>query len=131
MEDGGKRVDSIAPAAPRLREWDHRQQGRRDEPDTAAHLRHRAQRDPVKRDGVVAARGKRLPANEPHAAVSVATKKGPLVDWETLLTGISRGKTVLEYATNHTIFMQGQPADAVYFLLQGKVKLAVANRFER
>ena len=50
------------------------------------------------------------------------------VDWETLLAGISRGRAVLEYGENHTIFMQGQPADSLYFLLRGKVKLAVASQ---
>ncbi len=49
------------------------------------------------------------------------------VDWKTLLTGISKGKTVLECGANHTIFMQGQPADSVFFLLRGKVKLAVTS----
>jgi CRP-like cAMP-binding protein len=49
-------------------------------------------------------------------------------DWDTLLAGISRGKTVLECVANHTIFMQGQPADSLFFLLRGKVKLAVASR---
>jgi CRP-like cAMP-binding protein len=58
----------------------------------------------------------------------VAKKKGLPVDWETLLTGISSGTTVLEYGTNHSVFAQGQPADAVCFLLQGKVTLAVASR---
>ena len=61
------------------------------------------------------------------AAAVVATKKGLPGDWKTLLTGISKGKTVVKCGGNHTIFMQGQPADSVYFLLQGKVKLAVAS----
>jgi CRP-like cAMP-binding protein len=51
-----------------------------------------------------------------------------LADWDTLLAGISRGKTILECSANHTLFMQGQPADSLFFLLQGKVKLAVASR---
>jgi CRP/FNR family cyclic AMP-dependent transcriptional regulator len=73
--------------------------------------------------------GKRLAAvDEQKAAVVVASKKGLPVDWETLLAGISSGKTVLEYGANDTIFMQGQPADSLYFLLRGKVKLAVASR---
>ena len=33
----------------------------------------------------------------------------------------------MEYGENHTIFMQGQIADSLYFLLRGKVKLAVAS----
>jgi len=50
-----------------------------------------------------------------------------LANWETLLAGISRGKTVCDCGANHTIFMQGQPAEAVLFLLSGKVKLVVAS----
>ena len=72
--------------------------------------------------------GKRLPVDERKAAVVVvATKKGQPVDWETRLTGISKGKTVLDYGENHTVFMQGECADSVYFLLRGKVKLAVTT----
>jgi CRP-like cAMP-binding protein len=33
----------------------------------------------------------------------------------------------LGYGENDTIFMQGQPADSLYFLLQGKVRLVVAT----
>jgi len=37
-------------------------------------------------------------------------------------------KTVLEFGDQHTIFMQGSPADSVYFLMRGKVKLGVATQ---
>lgn len=50
------------------------------------------------------------------------------VDWRTLLAGISTGKTLLDCRPNHTIFVQGEPADSVYFLLRGKVRLAVASQ---
>jgi len=74
----------------------------------------------------------RLPVREPiedhKAAVAVATNPGLPVDWATLLAGVSTGKTVLTYRANRTIFMQGQPADAVYFLLRGKVQLAVTSQ---
>ncbi len=50
------------------------------------------------------------------------------VDWETFLGGISRGKTVLEYGANRNIFMQGDPADAVFYVRQGKVKLSVTSQ---
>jgi CRP/FNR family cyclic AMP-dependent transcriptional regulator len=49
------------------------------------------------------------------------------VEWETVLARIPRGKTVIECGANHTIFMQGAPADSLFFLLRGKVKLAVAS----
>lgn len=35
---------------------------------------------------------------------------------------------MLSYRANDTIFMQGQDADSLYFLLRGKVKLVVASR---
>jgi CRP/FNR family transcriptional regulator, cyclic AMP receptor protein len=52
----------------------------------------------------------------------------PLVDWTVFLAGISRGKSVLEYGANRTIFVQGDPADSVFYLHQGKVKLAVTSQ---
>ena len=57
----------------------------------------------------------------------MAMKQGLPVNWETLLAGMSRGKTVLECGANHTLFMQGQPSDSLFFLLRGKVRLAVAS----
>jgi CRP-like cAMP-binding protein len=56
-----------------------------------------------------------------------ATKEGLPVDWNILLPGTSRGKTVLECGANHTIFSQGQPADSLFFLQRGKVRLAVTS----
>jgi len=54
-------------------------------------------------------------------------KNGQPFDWETLLAGIAKGKTVAAYEGNHTIFAQGQAADAVFFLTRGKAKLVVAS----
>ena len=92
---------------------------------------------------VVGARKKSLPVDKKQTAVVAAIKKGPPVDqrkavivadkkvlpfdWETLLAGISRGKTILEYGANRNIFMQGQPADSLFFLLRGRVKLSVTS----
>jgi CRP-like cAMP-binding protein len=52
----------------------------------------------------------------------------PPIAWDVLLAGITRGKSAVEYGANHTIFVQGQAADSVYFLLRGKVKLSVASQ---
>jgi len=49
----------------------------------------------------------------------------PPMDWEALLTVIAGGKTDLEYGGNRKIFIQGQPADSIFFLLRGKVTLSV------
>ena len=56
----------------------------------------------------------------------VQEQTGP-VDWEALLTGISRGKTVVECGTDRNIFRQGQPADSLFYLRRGKVKLTVIS----
>jgi len=75
-------------------------------------------------------RGTSLPVDGQKAAVvvSIRTKRtGPPTDWETFLTGIARGKALVECGANHVIFMQGEPADSLFFILRGKVKLAVAS----
>ena len=69
---------------------------------------------------------KSLPVDKKNAPVA-ADKKSPTAGWETFLTGISRGKTVLEYRAKCNIFTQGEPADSVFFLGRGKVKLAVIS----
>jgi CRP/FNR family transcriptional regulator, cyclic AMP receptor protein len=75
---------------------------------------------------VVIARRKSLPVDKKNASVA-ADKKRPATGWESFLTRISSGKTVLEYRAKRNIFMQGAPADSVLFLLRGKVKLAVTS----
>src|SRR6266571_28987 len=50
------------------------------------------------------------------------------VDWEALLASIPGGQTITEYGTNRKIFRQGEPANSVFYLRQGKVKLAVTSK---
>ena len=57
----------------------------------------------------------------------VAQTNGQSVDWETLLAGLNGGKSVLEYGVNRNIFMQGDPADSVFYLRRGQVKLSVTS----
>ena len=71
---------------------------------------------------VVRANGKGKPA------LHAANEKAQPVDWVVFLAGITRGKTVLEYGANRTIFAQGDPADSVFYLHHGKVKLAVTSQ---
>src|SRR5580692_9167489 len=54
-------------------------------------------------------------------------KTGP-VNWETILKAITGGSAAVEYGAKRNIFWQGQPADSVYYLRQGKVKLAVTSK---
>jgi CRP/FNR family cyclic AMP-dependent transcriptional regulator len=55
-------------------------------------------------------------------------KKNQSVDWESFLTGVFRGKTVMEYGMNRNIFRQGRPADSLFYLRRGKVKLSVLSK---
>jgi CRP/FNR family transcriptional regulator, cyclic AMP receptor protein len=58
----------------------------------------------------------------------MALKKCQTVDWEALFTGIFRGQTLLECGVSHNIFQQGQPADSLFYIRQGKVKISVISR---
>ena len=60
--------------------------------------------------------------------LAIANGMTQFVDWAAFLTGISRGKTVLEYGANRTIYAQGDPADSVWYLQDGKVKLVVTSQ---
>jgi len=60
-------------------------------------------------------------------AMAVNNKSQP-VDWEGVLAGVSPGKTVIEYGANRHIFWEGDPADSLFFLRQGKVKLTVTSK---
>ena len=55
-------------------------------------------------------------------------KKSPPIDWEASLAGVSRGKTTAEYGPERRIFDQGHPADSLFYLRQGKVKLSVISK---
>ena len=62
------------------------------------------------------------------AALAIGNEKSQPIDWAAFLSGISRGKTVLEYGADRTIFVQGDPADSVFYLHQGEVKLSVTSQ---
>jgi CRP-like cAMP-binding protein len=65
--------------------------------------------------------------NPRRPPVAVAVKKDAR-DWEALLPGTFKGKTVLELGDgSETVFMQGQAADALFFILRGKVRLTVVS----
>jgi CRP/FNR family transcriptional regulator, cyclic AMP receptor protein len=58
----------------------------------------------------------------------MAEKKEKPVDWEALLNGIFRGKTVIECGIDRSVFRQGKPADALFYIRRGKVKLSVLSQ---
>ena len=68
------------------------------------------------------------PKSKDKPAPATANGNTQSVDWAAFLGGISRGKTVLEYGAERTIFAQGDVADSVWFLQHGEVKLAVTSQ---
>ena len=74
------------------------------------------------------ATGKRKsrPVRKQGAAVG-AKINGQSVNWEALLAGLNGGRFVLEFGANRNIFLQGDPADSVFYLRKGKVKLSVIS----
>jgi CRP/FNR family transcriptional regulator, cyclic AMP receptor protein len=58
----------------------------------------------------------------------MANSKSQIVDWEIILSGIFRGKTVMECGKNRDIFQQGRPADSLFYIRRGKVKLTVVSQ---
>jgi len=74
-----------------------------------------------------------------QAEVATALKKGRpeviranetnhFVDWDALLAGINGGKSVLGYSADRIVFRQGDPADDIFYLRRGKVKLTVTSQ---
>jgi CRP/FNR family transcriptional regulator, cyclic AMP receptor protein len=55
------------------------------------------------------------------------TKEKP-IDWESLLNGAFRGKTVIECRMNENVYRQGQPADSLFYIRRGKVKRSITSQ---
>jgi CRP-like cAMP-binding protein len=60
--------------------------------------------------------------------VTLPGSKSNPVNWESIFGGILRGRIRLEYGRNRKIFRQGQPADSLFYLSKGKVKLTVTSQ---
>ena len=52
---------------------------------------------------------------------------GLSIDWDAFFSGVPEARA-LEYGANRSIFWAGDPADAVFFLRQGQVKLSVTSQ---
>jgi CRP-like cAMP-binding protein len=74
-----------------------------------------------------------LPSVVNHKSAKESKKIGVLpgkmmpFDPQILLTRIAAGKSVREHQAEDSIFLQGDPADAVFYILTGKVKLTVVS----
>jgi CRP/FNR family transcriptional regulator, cyclic AMP receptor protein len=57
----------------------------------------------------------------------MAQKRTTPFDTQTFLTKVGGGKTILKAGKNHVLFSQGDAADAVFHILEGKVKITVVS----
>jgi CRP/FNR family cyclic AMP-dependent transcriptional regulator len=60
--------------------------------------------------------------------VKAKTKPEAPFDVKAFLTKANGGKTIVSYRNNATIFVQGDPADAIFYIQKGKVKLTVVSK---
>ncbi len=68
-----------------------------------------------------------VPNKQDQAVLISPNKKSQSVDWEALLARFAGERSLIEYGANRNIFRQGEPADSVFYLRRGKVKLAVTS----
>ena len=57
----------------------------------------------------------------------MADNKKASIDWESVLHGVFRGKTLVEYGEGRSVFLQGQPADALFYIRRGKIKISIVS----
>ena len=60
--------------------------------------------------------------------IALPSKRAKSFDPKLFLTRIGKGKSTKEYQHRQTIFAQGDPADAVYYIQSGKIKLTVVSK---
>jgi CRP-like cAMP-binding protein len=62
-----------------------------------------------------------------RSTIAMADPKKTSIDWESVLHGVFRGKTLVEYGEGRSVFLQGQPADALFYIRRGKISLSVIS----
>ncbi|HET9407562.1 MAG TPA: Crp/Fnr family transcriptional regulator [Candidatus Sulfotelmatobacter sp.] len=71
----------------------------------------------------------RIPQTTPNAAgPSLVAKKQRDFDPHAFLATIGEGRKALAFPKKHAIFAQGDPADAVFYIQAGKVRLTVVSK---
>lgn len=57
----------------------------------------------------------------------MSTKRQPKFDPSAFLARIGDGRTIAEYEKGQVLFSQGEPAEAVFFIQEGEVKVSVVS----
>ena len=50
-----------------------------------------------------------------------------IFDPREFLSKVGGGRTIANYRKNHKIFSQGEPADCVFYILKGEIKVLVVS----
>ena len=57
----------------------------------------------------------------------MAPKSKPVFDPKLFLAKVGEGRTIAEYSKSQMVFSQGDPANAVFYIQKGKIKLTVVS----
>ena len=57
----------------------------------------------------------------------MAPKRGPSFNPKSFLAKVGEGRSIGNYPANQIVFSQGEPADAVFYVQRGKVKVTVVS----
>jgi CRP/FNR family cyclic AMP-dependent transcriptional regulator len=57
----------------------------------------------------------------------MALKRRPAVNTKSFLAVVGEGRSIGEYRKDQIVFSQGDPADAVFYIQSGRVKLTVVS----
>src|ERR1700693_4502562 len=68
-----------------------------------------------------------MPQKKKQTETVIAGKKKQGIDWEGLIAAFNGGNKYVEYGANRTVFSQGNPADSVFYIRKGKVKISVTS----
>jgi CRP/FNR family transcriptional regulator, cyclic AMP receptor protein len=66
-------------------------------------------------------------SEDARPVVARAKKKKQLFNVNSFLSEVNGGRTITSYRKNERIFSQGDPADAVFYIREGKVKVCVIS----
>ncbi|HEV3211656.1 MAG TPA: cyclic nucleotide-binding domain-containing protein, partial [Chthoniobacterales bacterium] len=58
----------------------------------------------------------------------MAIKSGPSFDPKSFLAMVGEGRSIGEYRKDQIVFSQGGPADAVFYIQSGKVKVSIVSK---
>ena len=61
----------------------------------------------------------------------MAIKRRPPFNPKSFLAKVGEGRSIGSYDKNQIVFSQGDPADAVFYIQRGKVKITVVSKLAR